>query len=48
MMVDEVEVERVGAVTTCLRPSLSSMKCRIGSRGWFDVGDRSMLKLPGE
>ena len=37
MMADEVEVERVGAVTTCLRPSLSTMECRVGRRGWFDV-----------
>ena len=37
---------RVGAVTICLRPSLSSIDMTVLNRGCLEVGDRSMLKSP--
>ena len=41
-----MEVVQVGLVTTCFRPSLSSMERRLLNKGCFDVGERSTLKSP--
>ena len=45
-IMEEVEVVRVEVVTTCCKPSLSSMELRVGRRGWLDVEKRSILKSP--